>query len=111
MKFSKMFIFVLLLLPIFLGGCSVYGRGESQGVIYAVDDGIVWDKVFFKPALESTESDCYLIDDDNLKADLRNLPDGTRIKIYYYKHLITVATCDGATEDEIYKYEILSLED
>lgn len=108
----KKIILALLLISLCLltSGCWKYGKGESVGYTYAVDDGIVWDKVWFKPSLQSSESDCYLIKDDALKQQIRDLPQDTKIKIYYDRHFITIAMCPEGTgtDDEIVRYEILS---
>jgi len=106
---KKILILLLLILPLFLGGCIVYGKGQSTGYIYAVDDGVIWDKVWYKSSLQSSESDCYLIDNDFLKEELRELPAGTQIKLYYKRHLATIAICpEGtSTDDEITSYEII----
>jgi hypothetical protein len=40
---------LMCLLAFSLTGCIIYGKGQSTGYVYAVDDGIVWDKVWFKP--------------------------------------------------------------
>jgi len=101
------------LLALSLTGCIIYGKGESTGYVYAVDDGIVWDKVWFKPNMASTESDCYLIKDDKLKQELRYLykseVEMKPIRIYYDRHLWTVASCPEGTKtnDEITSYEMV----
>lgn len=98
------------LLALLLPACIRYGTGTSTGYIYAVDDGIVWDKVWFKPSLASTESDCYLLKDQALKAELQALKSDTNIKIHYTRHLMTVARCPEGTgtEDEITSFETVT---
>jgi hypothetical protein len=107
---KKILILLLLVTPLFLGGCIIYGKGQTNGYVYAVDDGVVWDKVWYKSSLQSSESDCYLINDDTLKEQLRSLPAETNIKLYYKRHLATVASCpEGtSTDDEITSYEIIN---
>jgi len=108
---KKILILLLLLLPLFLGGCIVYGKGQTTGYVYAVDDGVIWDKVWYKSSLQSSESDCYLINNDLLKEQLRSLPAETNIKLHYKRHLITIANCGGDgssnTDDEITSIEII----
>jgi hypothetical protein len=101
---------LMCLLALSLTGCIIYGKGESNGYVYAIDDGIVWDKVWFKPSMASTESDCYLIKDDSIKEELRNLKAGTNIKIHYSRHLFTMSSCPDGTEtnDEITAYELVN---
>ena len=87
-----------------LQGCAVYGTGETTGYFYAVDDGIIWDYVYYKSSLESSETDFYILrEDDLLKTELRNLPPNTFVKFYYNRHFITL----GYSNDEITSYEIL----
>lgn len=107
---KKILIALLFVLPLFLGGCIVYGKGQTTGYVYAVDDGVVWDKVWYKSSLQSSESDCYLIKDDSLKEELRNLPSGTNLKLFYDRHLMTVANCPEGTgtDDEITSFEIIN---
>ncbi len=99
--------FLPFLLAIMLSGCMVYGKGETVGYVYAVDDGIIWDKVWYKSSLESSQSDCYLIKDETMKAQLRDITGKKKIKMTYKKHLTTVATCDNNTQDEIVSFETL----
>jgi hypothetical protein len=101
---------ILILCLLFLSGCWVYGKGETVGYIYAVDDGIFWDKVWYKSSLESSESDCYLLKDDNIKQQLRDLPNGIKVKLSYDRHFITIASCPEGTdtEDEINGFEIVT---
>lgn len=95
---------------LFLTGCWVYGKGESVGYVYAVDDGIFWDKVWFKSNLQSSESDCYLINDDGLKDELKQIQgDTNKVRLHYKRHLFTVAQCQEGTEtdDEIVSFEVV----
>src|SRR4051812_28963667 len=64
---------LLLVLPLVLAltACGRYGHGETIGYVYAVDDGIVWSKVWYKSTLESSQSDCYLVRDEAIKKLLR----------------------------------------
>lgn len=101
----------LVLMLSFTTGCIKYGKGETVGYVYAVDDGVLWDKVWYKSSLESSESDCYLIDDSNLKNQLRELSGtDTKVKLKYDRHLFTASMCpEGAgTDDEITSIEIMS---
>ena len=56
---------LLLLSPLLLASCILYGEGETYGYIYAVDDGIIWDKVYYKSNLESSETDRYCLREDH----------------------------------------------
>ena len=100
---------LLLLIALASTGCWKYGKGETIGYIYAVDDGIAWDKIWFKSNLQSSESDCYLIKDDALKEQLRQVSGDAKVRLYYDRHLFTIASCpEGtSTNDEIVRFEIL----
>lgn len=100
-------IMSLLIISLVLSGCGIYGGGETIGYVYAVDDGIVWDKVWYKSSLESSESDCYLIDDDYLKEELKKVSGKNKVKLKYRRHWITNAICDNLTSDEIIGFEVL----
>ena len=107
---KKILLVVLILGLLFTSGCIRYGKGETMGYIYAVDDGIIWDKIWYKSDLESSESDCYLIKDDLLKQQLKELSGDTKIKLYYDRHLITLSMCPEGTgtSDEIVRFEIIN---
>ena len=62
---KKILITVILLAGLLLlSGCWVYGQGQTVGYVYAVDDGAFWDIVWYKSSLESSQSDCYLLQND-----------------------------------------------
>jgi hypothetical protein len=96
--------YALPLVALLLAGCGKFGTGETVGYVYAVDDGIFWDKVWFKTSLESSESDCYLIDDNNLKSQLQEAITTNKVKLTYAKHFFTLADCPN---DEITSFEII----
>ena len=103
-------ILLLLILIISLTGCWRYGKGQTVGYIYAVDDGIIfWDKVWYKSSLDSSESDCYLINNDSLKKQLTEITGKQKVKIYYDRHYFTLANCidQALTNDEIISFEVI----
>ena len=107
MKMHK--IFGLFLLLILTSGCLRYGSGEAIGYINAVDDGLVWDKVWIKTSLETSTEDCYLVaEDSGVKILLKDLI-GEKVKIKYDRHLSTIGSCPEGTDtsDEIIGFEIL----
>lgn len=106
---KSILIIGLLITTLLFSGCVKYGQGEANGIIFAVDDGVVWDKVWFKTSTGTSREDCYLINDNSLKTEFRKLNESTKVKIYYNRHLFTIARCpDGtSTDDEIYKFEVL----
>lgn len=99
-------IILIGFLLLFLNGCIIYGRGEQAGIVSAIDNGFFWDKVYFKPSLESTQEDNYIISKKRvpLARELRQLMiDKERIVIYYDKHLFTLS--EETNDDEIVGYE------
>lgn len=107
-KFYLVSVFLVLVFT--MSSCGIYGKGETTGYVYAIDDGMVWDKVWYKSSLQSSESDCYLINDDSLKEQLRSLPTGTFLKLKYNRHFMTIANCGNEkaeTDDEIISFEIV----
>lgn len=107
---TAVFIGAVIGLIFGLTGCMRYGDGASTGYVYAVDDGMVWDKVWFKPSLESTESDCYLVQEDSeMKNKLKEVSANQQIKIKYKKHFMTASLCPEGTgtDDEIISFEII----
>lgn len=89
-------------------GCFIYGKGESIGYIYAVDDGIFWDKIYFKTSLDSSDTDCYLVRNHDIKDKAKLFYGDMKIKLSYDKHLSTIAQCTDSvsTDDEVYNIEI-----
>ena len=101
---------MVVLSLIFTTGCWRYGKGETIGYVYAIDDGIVWDKVWYKSSAQSSDGDCYLINDDTLKEQLRALSLETNIKLKYDRHFFTWGMCPEGTgtDDEIIGFEIVN---
>jgi len=82
---------------------------ETIGYVYAVEDGLVWDKIWYKSNLESSESDCYLINDDTLKNQLKAISGIQKVKLSYDRHFFTLSMCPEGTEnnDEIIGFDIV----
>ena len=107
---KKILITVILLAGLLLlSGCWVYGQGQTVGYVYAVDDDVLWDIVWYKSSLESSESDCYVIKNDELKQKLRQVSGDQKVKLYYKRHIATWDSCSEKTKtnDEIYDFEVL----
>lgn len=103
---------LILIAPLLLSGCFRYGTGETTGYVYAIDDGLIWDHVWFKSTLEASQADCYLLDNDDLKSKLKEASGKLKVKLGYDRHLFTFSNCDApesgnATSDEITSIEIL----
>lgn len=98
---------ILMLLSITLTGCFIYGKGQTTGYIFSVEDGIFWDKVWFKSSIESSDPDCYLLQKgSDLKEQLENIAPDTQIQLNYNRHFFT-ATSGDTTNDEIISFEII----
>lgn len=99
-------LILIILAVLMLSGCAKFGTGEQIGYIVAVDDGMVWDRVWIKTDQMTSDPDCYVLEEDHeLKEEFKLLLEGQRkVKIKYNKHFATV----GCSPDEITKYEILT---
>ncbi len=106
MKKLVLGIFLICLMS-FFSGCLIYGKGETVGYVYAIEDGILWDKIWYKSSLDSSESDCYLINNDTLKEELKSHAGKDKIKFSYFRHLFTLSLCENNTNDEITSFEII----
>ena len=107
---KKLILITIILSTLLLTtGCGKYGTGETIGYVYAVDDGILWDKVWYKSNLESSESDCYLIKNDNIKEQLKKISGKAKVKLFYDRHFMTIANCPEGTgtDDEITRFELI----
>lgn len=104
-------LMALMLIPSLLTGCGVYGKGETIGYIYAVDDAVLWTQVWYKSSLESSESDCYVVDTDktDLIEKLKQASGETKVKMKYEKHLYTLNLCptEHQTHDAIVDVQII----
>lgn len=100
----KVRLLLLIFCVLSLAGCGKYGKGETVGYVYAVDDGIFWDSVWIKSSLEASESDCYLLKNDMIKQSLKDLSGKQKVKFFYDRHLFVLA---ANSNDEITEYEIL----
>ena len=109
----KLLIIIGLLgLLIFVNGCWVYGEGKTYGYITTVEDGIIWDKVRIRAELESSQTDCYVIDDSknsDLQEDLRvSSINKNRIELSFKRHLWTASS--GCNNDEVIGFRIVENE-
>ena len=100
---KKIILCMILISMLLLTGCWRYGEGEAIGYVIAVDDGLMWDKVWFKTSLDTSQEDCYLIDNNNVKSLLKELAGKYKVKIIYDRHFFTLSTGCGedGTSDEI----------
>ena len=103
-------VFGMIIICCLMTGCIQYGKGEAVGYVNAVDDGIIWDHVWFKTSMETSREDCYLINDEQIKSDLRALVGTNKIKIKYSRHFMTLSMCGGegdGSNDEIISFEVI----
>jgi len=78
LKMKKIILTAMLL---FLTGCGIYGQGKTYGYVTTIEDGIFLDKVWIRAELESSQTDCYIIDDNYLKNQLFQMAEQKQIKI------------------------------
>lgn len=100
----KRIILVSVLAALLLSGCLRYTSGQSYGYVTTVEGGIFWSRAWFRAELESSQTDCYLVQrsNDDLKAELRAFAEqGQRVKLQYARHL--VAAQIQCSFDEIVK--------
>lgn len=97
---------LITLIPLFLllTGCGVFGKGTTTGYIYAVDDDLFTDNLWYKSSLESSESDCYSVRNQALTEELRKIEVGTLLKLYYDRHFFTFWDC---ASDIVTSYEVV----
>ena len=94
---NKLLIMVLVIAALFTTGCYVYGSGKTYGYVTTVEDGIFWDKAWFRAELESSQTDCYVLNSNNLKEQLRQTSEaGQRVEMSYRRHFITL----GCSSDQ-----------
>jgi len=108
-KMKKIILCMILISMLSMTGCWRYGEGEAIGYVNAVDDGILWDTVWLKTSMDTSQEDCYIIDNDNVKRMLKGLVGKEKVKLIYDRHFFTLSTgCgeDGGS-DEITNFEII----
>ena len=94
----KTFILVVCLIFL-LSGCGRYGEGVSNGYVYAVEEGRVYDCLFIKSSLESSETDAYAIrKDSGLMEKTRGLL-FKKVEINYSKNAALFNNCNGGVND------------
>ena len=91
---------------LFLTGCGVYGDGKTYGYVTTVEDGIFWDRVWLRAELESSQTDCYIIKDENLKSQLENIAEmKIRIEMQFKRHIFAMTMCENY--DEVTGYDVI----
>ena len=96
----------LICMPlILLSGCIEYGTGKSYGYVTTQEDGILWDKAWFRADLASSNTDCYVVGEDTLLKEQLNkfAEEKQRAVITFNKHLWTW----GCSNDEIINIETI----
>ena len=92
----------LILLAFFLTGCWRYGTGKTYGYITTVEDGIIWNKVWIRAELESSQTDCYVFKESDgvLEEQLREHSyNGDRVEVTYRRHIWVIAS--SCNDDEV----------
>lgn len=95
---------ILAFTCISLTACGVYGNGSTTGYVYAVDDGLYGTSVvWFKTDPKAGESDCYAVDDTQIKEQLKGLMSGQKVRLSYERHMALLVDCKN--DDLITKVE------
>ena len=105
---KKIILILLATCLLFNTGCWVYGSGKTYGYVTTVEDGIFWDFVWVRAELESSQTDCYVIHENNnkLKSDLRIIAENkNRVELQFNRHIFTL-TMD-CLNDEITYFRII----
>lgn len=108
---KKVLIVLALMAMLLLAGCGRYGRGETVGYIFAIDEDLFWNHVMYKSTLESSSEDCYLVHDGDLAIKLREYAlSSTKVKLTYDRHLLVLGLCPEGTGtgDEIIAVETVN---
>lgn len=87
-------LLMLLALPLCLTACK-YGEGETVGYIYATDDTMFTQNVWFKTTLEASESDCYRVDDEDIFDELKALSGDGKVRMNYSRNMFTFIGCSS----------------
>ena len=90
MNKKLLIILGLIFLSCSLSSCIPYGKGKTIGYITTVESGLLWDRVWIRAELESSQTDSYLV--RKFKEEFKNdLIDSSknkqRIELYYKKHI------------------------
>jgi len=103
LKMKKIILTAMLL---FLTGCGIYGQGKTYGYVTTIEDGIFLDKVWIRAELESSQTDCYIIDDNYLKNQLFQMAEQKqRLEITFDRHFFALTDCDNT--DEVKGFRII----
>jgi len=103
---KKILIGGILLSLFFLTGCVIYGSGETNGYVTTIEEGIFWDMIWFRADLASSNTDCYVIKDDNLKTKLKEFSaNKQRITLKFNRHIATLSL--NCNDDEVIGYSII----
>lgn len=75
-----------------LTGCFRYGDGEQVGYVSAIEEGIIWDRIYIKPSLESTQEDVYIYNRVGIKENAQYFMSSKEpVLVTYDQHLFTLS--------------------
>jgi hypothetical protein len=98
---------IAIAVALMLSSCIVYGTGKSFGYVTTVEEGMLWDHVWFRADNASSNTDCYMIKENDLVLRSRleeASANGTRIEIQFKRHLLS---CHGGLSDEIVDLRVI----
>ena len=82
-------------------GCYIHGEGTYKGYVLAVEDGLVWNHVYVKTDLQSSDSDGLMLSQDasELKSQLLDAMESQeQVTIRFARHL---AACSAVPAREV----------
>lgn len=101
----KKIIAMLLVLMLLVTSCGIYANGKTYGYVTTVESGFFWDRAWVRAELESSQTDCYVID-ESIKYDLEKIAETKqRVELTYRRHFFTMSL--DCLNDEIYKFRVL----
>jgi len=101
-------LILIVVCCLMLTGCWRYGEGQTVGYVTTTESGIIWDLVWIRAELESSETNAYCINKANKelkKALLETSKKKQRIELSYYNHIgiASIASSIG----EVISFEII----
>lgn len=96
---------MILLSALFLTGCVKYGTGNSFGYITTQERGLCSNQLWFRAELESSNTDCYVVDDSLAETARIFAKEKYRAEIVYERHLLLICGCSSEKIVQIKKIE------
>lgn len=90
-------------------GCLYVGKGSSVGYVTTVEEGIIWDFVWFRADYSSSNTDLWVIEKSQTELKSRLLDSSKnkqRVEILYNKHF-ALATVVENVVGEIKEFKVV----